>query len=181
MAFEEDELGRVHVLNGTFVERKRAWDALAGCLGSFDRSVYIIGLGAQGTVLLYCLGKWLMPWKRVKSIRVIDARSERRVAFDYVLGLMGDELWAKAEFIGERVREDNWQSLLPVERGDLVVDLSVGTDTLTVAGMCVERGAYFVNSAIEDWLIDGWTPPENVLEESMYYAHRELMRGIPSG
>jgi homospermidine synthase len=69
--------------------------------------------------------------------------------------------------------------LLPVKEGDLVVDLSIGTDTLTVAGMCVERGAFFVNSAIEDWLPDGWTPPENILEESMYYAHTSLLRRMP--
>jgi hypothetical protein len=44
--FSQDELGRVHVLNGSFPERKRAWDSLVGCMESFAKSVYIIGLGA---------------------------------------------------------------------------------------------------------------------------------------
>lgn len=76
------------MLNGSFRERKDAWDSLYGCLGSFDKSVYIIGLGAQGTVLLYCLLRMMAPWK-MRGVTVIDANAARRQAFDDVIGLFG--------------------------------------------------------------------------------------------
>ncbi len=40
---------------------------------------------------------------------------------------------------------------------------------------CHENGALFVNSAIEDWLPDGWTPPKDPMDECMVTMHRELV------
>lgn len=85
--FQEDELNRINVLNGTFEDRKLAWDKMIGILQQFDGQVFLIGLGAQGTVLLHCLLKMMHPWKSLKSIRVFDARQERRGAMDEIIAL----------------------------------------------------------------------------------------------
>lgn len=55
--------------------------------------------------------------------------------------------------------------------GDLVVDCSVSVDTKTLIELCFARGALFINSAIEDWMKDGFYVPDNDMEETMHYMH----------
>ncbi len=81
-------------------------------------------------------------------------------------------------FVDARVTERAYKDLLPVGEGDLVVDCSVGTDTAAVGSLCVARGAMMVNSAIEDWLADGWTPTDNPLDESMFSMHSYLVEQV---
>lgn len=70
------------------------------------------------------------------------------------------------------------RGLLPLERGDLVLDCSIGVDTIELIKWVAERGAMMINSAIEDWLPDGWTPPENEFDESMIKMHSDLVASV---
>ncbi len=65
-----------------------------------------------------------------------------------------------------------------VGAGDIVVDCAVGIDTGAVASLCVERGAMFVNSAIEDWISDPFELSENLMDESMVGMHTHLSRTV---
>lgn len=168
VAWTQDELWRMTCLTGTFVERKAAWKAMKGALSLNGKRVWLIGCGAQGTVLLYVLREVLAD---VGRFTVIDKREARREAF------MDVTQWSMvpAEFVCAEVTESTYKSLLgALGAGDLVVDCSVGVDTVAMIELCMERGALFVNSAIEDWMPDGFYDPENDMEESMYYLHGRL-------
>jgi homospermidine synthase len=81
------------------------------------------------------------------------------------------------EFRHVLVDEENYRNVLgDVARGDLVVDCSVGVDTVAAIELCMERGAMFINSAIEDWMPDGFYEPESEMEESMLFLHGRLRR-----
>jgi hypothetical protein len=70
-------------LNGTFADRKRAWMESRGSL-SFEGCVYLIGLGAQGTMILYSL-LWVMS-ERAKFV-IVEPRNVREKIMDIMCAL----------------------------------------------------------------------------------------------
>jgi len=108
---------------------------------------------------------------RRASFRVIDKRAGRKEAAEDVAR------WSdmRMEFVCAEMVEGNYRALLgELNAGDLVVDCSVGVDTLDLIRWCFKRGAMFVNSAIEDWMPDGFYEPESAMEESMLFLHGRL-------
>lgn len=156
-------------LTGTFADRKRSWDESRGTI-EFDRVVYLIGLGGQGTMLLYSL-LWVMS-DRAKFV-IVEPRNVREKIMDIMCSLKIDR--SRIEWRRKRVKESNYTRLLNVHRGDLILDCSIGVDTIAMMKHCNMHGALFVNSAIEDWLPDGWTPPKDPIDECMVTMHRELV------
>lgn len=96
-------------------------------------------------MLLYCL-QWFLAG--VSRYIVIDKRSSREEACRDVSKYFRN----RVEFREVDVCEENYKDVFrDLAEGDLVVDCSVGVDTVCMIEMCLERGCLYVNSAIEDW------------------------------
>jgi hypothetical protein len=81
---KQSDMMRLVVLNGSFEERKAAWERMQQSL-PLEASLYLLGVGAQGTVLLYVLSKLLSG---TRSIVAIDER-DRSDACAYVASRTG--------------------------------------------------------------------------------------------
>ena len=86
-----------------------------------------------------------------------------------------EEIEHLVEFVGARLVESNYRSVLSrVREGDLVVDCSIGCDTVALIELCMERGALFINSAIDEWTDDVMCRSKNREEDSMWWMHKRL-------
>jgi len=164
---------RLVCVNGTFEERKLEWMAMQKSI-PFRGTLFMLGVGAQGTMVMYALGKTLSSPRRIVAI---DENSARETACRDVQA----KLDVRIDFVPRKVDESSYATLLDqLAEGDLVVDCSVGIDTAQVAAFCLERGAMFINSAIEDWICDPFALSPNLIDESMVAMHTHLSRSLSS-
>ena len=67
-----------------------------------------------------------------------------------------------------------------LRRGDLLLNLTLGVDSVALADWCQSRGVAYVDTAIEPWEADAWNMDADAAERTEYAYHRRA-RAVAAG
>ena len=130
----------------------------------FDGRVIVVGYGT--------IGRCALPMLRalfdlgLERFLVIDQRDHSR--------LLAEEIAGGLRFQACAITPDNLAEVLEasVEGGDLLVNLSVGIDSIALADWCHHNGVVYLDTALEPWegfIDDSDKPP---VERTEYALHQ---------
>jgi homospermidine synthase len=153
----------------TYNKRKQKVNDLFSNKIAFNNKIYIIGMGAIGIPLLWLLLKILdiSPL----NITVIDERDiydEIKQTIIQPINILSNT----------NVDVNTYKILLEqLSNNDIIIDAASSIDTFYIIQLCQERGASYINSALND----EWSLPDNnlrnkeeLLKNTIYSIHKNL-------
>src|SRR5262245_28546441 len=126
----------------------------------FSGRLLLLGCGSVGQCTLPLILRHLdMP---ASKITVVD--------FEDVRGRIPQALQAGVTLKRQRLRQDNYHTMLPelVGPGDVIVDLSWNVETLDMLRWCGEHDVRFINTSVEEWDPYGDIYNKSPYERSLY-------------
>ena len=130
----------------------------------FDGRVLLVGFGTIGRCLLPMLLDNLAI--EARRVQVIDGEDHESVARRWVERGVGYSV--------RRVDRHNLAEIMPAfaRRGDVLVNVSMGIDSVALADWCQEAGVAYVDSSMEPWEEEIWNPDQAIRERTEYAYHQ---------
>ena len=130
----------------------------------FDGGILMVGFGTIGRCLLPMLLDNLTI--ETHRIRVLDGEDHESAA----------RVWVERgiEYSVRQVHRHNLAEIMGglARRGDVLVNVSIGVDSVALADWCQEAGVAYVDSSIEPWEEEIWNPSQPVRERTEYAYHQ---------
>ena len=134
----------------------------------FDGRILMVGFGTIGQCLLpMLLGALAIEPERVQVLDGDDHRSAVRAWTERGIG-----------YAVRRVERHNLGEIMRglARRGDVLVNVSVGIDSVALADWCQGAGVVYVDSSIEPWEDVVWDPDQPLRERTEYVYHQSARR-----
>lgn len=134
----------------------------------FTGRVVILGCGTIGQCAVPMLLDVLaLPPSRLTVIDALDRRAS-----------LPEALRKSITFLQRRITPDTLGEVMhaALQRGDLLLNLSVGIDSIALADWCQARGVLYVDTAIEPWEDFVWDPSLPPHERTEYALHQSVRR-----
>ena len=130
----------------------------------FDGRVLMVGFGTIGRCLLPMLLDNLAI--EAPRVQVLDGEDHESVARTWVERGVGYSV--------RRVDRHNLAEIMQglARRGDVLVNVSMGIDSVALADWCQEAGVSYVDSSIEPWEEEIWNPNQAIRERTEYAYHQ---------
>ena len=130
----------------------------------FDGRVLMVGFGTVGRCLLPMLLDNLAI--EAHRVQVLDGEDHESVARTWVERGVGYSV--------RRVDRHNLAGIMAAlaRPGDVLVNVSVGIDSVSLADWCQEAGVAYVDSSIEPWEEEVWNPDQAIRERTEYAYHQ---------
>ncbi|MHC4091752.1 MAG: saccharopine dehydrogenase NADP-binding domain-containing protein, partial [Planctomycetota bacterium] len=133
-------------------------------VASFEGNVIVLGYGTIGQCALPLL---------LKHFQVPASRFLVLDKTDHSL-LLGQQLQPQPEFLRHEITRDNLATTLGqvAAAGDLLINLSVGIDSIELADWCHHTGVLYVDTSIEPWEDAVWDNLMPASERTEYAYHQ---------
>lgn len=135
---------------------------------AFDGRIVLLGHGSVGQCILPMLLQSLgLPPERIVVTEADDSS-----------GMLSQYRAEGLTYRQRRITPDNLaQTMAGLARpGDLLLNLSVGVDSIALASWCVAHGVRYIDTAIEPWEDFAWTPSTPAAERTEYALHQAARR-----